>query len=166
MAVFVDRCSLLNQENIQERLHRVRLMKAVYSSARTVRVWPEAEVDLESKPFRVLRRLKGPSTDSLFNGNPSGSNLCQTVALRDYDSRFWETIFQIFDSPYWKRIWTQQELYLAQNIQFYLPRGTLAPNVLIHFENTLLYALAGLNQPGALDTQCRCRTSTCLESLF
>src|SRR3569833_2714105 len=35
---------------------------------------------------------------------------------------------------YWKRIWTQQEFLLAQNLEFHAPTGTLAARPLVQFD--------------------------------
>jgi len=47
---------------------------------------------------------------------------------------FWNPFYEIFSRPYWGRIWTQQELFLARDLLFHLPWGTLHPRELIAFD--------------------------------
>ncbi|KAF2810674.1 uncharacterized protein BDZ99DRAFT_286850 [Mytilinidion resinicola] len=47
----------INQKDVSERNHQVSMMKEIYSSARTVRVWLKQEIDFSSPCFDILARL-------------------------------------------------------------------------------------------------------------
>jgi len=140
----------INQNDLQERGHQVRLMRAIYTTAQCVRIWLNVDVSLKSPAFRAMQRVGGPSTDWLFNGNPTSRKLRRPGRLRDHGAEFWDPLFEIFADPYWERVWTQQELFLARNIRFHFPHGVLLPDVLICFDQAVLHAHARLTQRGVL----------------
>ena len=126
----------INQQDLRERGHQVKIMGDVFRKARLVRVWLDADVDPQSQAFRMASRLEGPSTDGLFVASDRRELRCM-VCLGDFDPEFWKPLREIFENPYWERIWTQQEYFLARKLQLHLPRGTLAPEPLIRFNEAL-----------------------------
>src|SRR3569833_286637 len=50
----------IDQADILERGHQVRLMQAVYSNARIVRVWLDVDADFKAAPFLMISRILAP----------------------------------------------------------------------------------------------------------
>jgi hypothetical protein len=127
----------INQDDVSERGHQVDLMKEIYSAAKLVRVCLDVHVDLGSPAFAAAPRLK-LTTDWVGAHDLFGRReLRQTACLEDYNEAFWNPLCDIFANPYWKRVWTQQELFLARDLLFHFPTGTLRPQSLLAFERTI-----------------------------
>ncbi|KAI1503759.1 heterokaryon incompatibility protein-domain-containing protein [Biscogniauxia marginata] len=127
----------INQQDTQERGHQVRLMCAVYTTAQIVRVWLDDDVDPSSEPFQMARRLEipGPPIDWDLYPVPSKPRQPRNlVSLESFDLYFWEPMYKILNNSYFWRVWTQQELFLARNLQFHLPRGILPLDILLRFQ--------------------------------
>ena len=122
----------INQRDIEERGHQVSVMGTIYRRARIVRVWLDVEVDPRCKAMRMASRLMGPSTEGIFQASHHRELRC-TVSLDDFGPEFWEPLRRVFESPYWLRVWTQQEHLLAQRLQFHSPGGHYEPEPLLRF---------------------------------
>ncbi|KAM5350683.1 hypothetical protein ACJ41O_007188 [Fusarium nematophilum] len=134
----------INQQDKQERGHQVRFMRAVYRTAQTVRVWLDEDVDPKSKPFQMARRLYVPGRPINWDVCPGASNardLRNLVRVGDFELDFWEPLSKILNNLYFRRVWTQQELFLARNLLFHLPGGTLSPGPLIQFDAALMRSI-------------------------
>lgn len=125
----------INQSNIAERNHQVRLMRKIYSSATVVLVWlgrPTAKSDLAMDSLASLtHRLLGKSTKKtlrvlseprvLYGQNPNKigySYQGDPGALRMVlDAKIGDAIFSLFSRVYWRRIWIIQEVLLAREIR-------------------------------------------------
>lgn len=143
----------IDQNNKQERGQQVGLMGVIYTTASYVRVWLDVDVKLNSPAFRAVEALEDqpPAIAELFhNEELTDGRLPRTLQLRDRSVEFWEPLYEIFDHPYWERVWTQQELFLARNLRFHLPRGVLLPEPLIRFDWAVTWTHARPTQAAAL----------------
>jgi hypothetical protein len=62
LVIWID-AICINQQDLREKGHQIQLMRYIYESASTVRVWMDEEIDPNSAPFRILKTLdaQGPS---------------------------------------------------------------------------------------------------------
>ncbi|KAK3684055.1 heterokaryon incompatibility protein-domain-containing protein [Podospora appendiculata] len=142
----------INQQDLAERGHQVRLMPNIFSAAQTVRVWLDVHVDLEGPAIQATKRLKLQSKDlaKVFPRDFKWHIARQPdILIRDRSRDFWDPLYRIFEAPYWERVWTQQELFRARNLEFHFPTGTLGPSPLLAFEEAAHYAQ--LNSQGHRD---------------
>ena len=142
----------INQDDVQERGHQVQLMRNIYSQARTVRVWLDVDVNLTHPSFHAAKRLSPPPSGfdmaQLFPGgaNTVSARLRRTVLLEHHPLSFWDPLFRVFSNPYWERVWTQQEFFLARDLVFHFPRGVCGPEPLLRFDAAVCRALTDLTK--------------------
>lgn len=91
----------INQGDIQERGHQVRLMKRIYETAEMVLVWLGMGNDLAHLATKVL--------------NLEADELQDRVAMEDLECDKLHGIRQICEMGYWRRVWILQEVVLARN---------------------------------------------------
>ncbi|KAM0557973.1 hypothetical protein ACHAPJ_005138 [Fusarium lateritium] len=114
----------MNQNDNEEKGHHIQLMRTIYASASTVCAWIDHEVDPSEPCFQGLERLDG-------------------VQLIDYPAEYWYPLASIFRNPYWRRLWVQQELILAPEIQVYCRRYVFDGSKLIVFQEKVLEVVTG-----------------------
>ncbi|MCJ1391307.1 hypothetical protein MMC18_004170 [Xylographa bjoerkii] len=100
----------INQDSVQERNAQVRMMNRIFKGASCVRIWLDMELDPENDAISRLKLL---------------GNATETDALGN-DPHFWIPVSEIFENPYWKRIWIQQEIRNATRCEIQC-RGTILP---------------------------------------
>ncbi|KAK3321363.1 heterokaryon incompatibility protein-domain-containing protein [Cercophora scortea] len=151
----------INQQDVAERGHQVRLMANIFSAAQTVRVWLDVHVDLESPAIQATQRLKlwtGKDLAKLFPRDSRWHAARQPdILIRDRSREFWDPLYRIFEAPYWERVWTQQELFRARNLEFHFPTGVLGPGPLLVFEEAACHA--HLDSQGHRDNANQARTA-------
>lgn len=118
MVIWADAICICQGKN-DERGHQVQLMRQIYSKARTVRSWIDVEVDPNSRPFKELAKL-APGEASLN--------------LSKHPASFWYPVAEIFRSPYWHRLWIQQELILARDISIHCRRHQFSGESILKFQ--------------------------------
>ncbi|KAI0379294.1 heterokaryon incompatibility protein-domain-containing protein [Hypomontagnella monticulosa] len=136
MTLWIDSICI-NQEDVLERGHQVRFMHAIYTTARMVRVWLDTHVDFSSHVFQMARRLE--VNQNLINWDMlpwtlSISDPHEVLQVDSFSPEFWQPIYDVLNNPYFGRIWTQQELFLARDIQFHSSSGNLPPESLFRFD--------------------------------
>lgn len=96
----------IDQGNLLERNHQVQMMRGIYSSAATVRVW------LGNECSTTLGLLEEPPTDveSILQVS------AKAHATMNPNEGHWLKPF--WDAAYWKRLWAVQEFELAKTITF------------------------------------------------
>ncbi len=77
----------INQDDVNERGHQVRLMQAIYTMAQCVIIWLNTDVDPSSPAFSAVSRLDGPVFDF-----PSAKlvkhKIQDAIQLQEYDMHF------------------------------------------------------------------------------
>jgi len=133
----------INQADPAERQHQVLLMRRVYKSARLVIGWL-GNTDF-STAFQAIKtiswEMSQSSTDDEFDSlewmKPypefCGYDLPTTVTIQSVreatlagreirivlpESITWENVQRLLYSPYWERVWTLQEMVLANSFVF------------------------------------------------
>ncbi|KAI9691716.1 MAG: hypothetical protein M1822_007788 [Bathelium mastoideum] len=118
--IFIDALSI-NQEDIVERSHQVRMMKAIYEGARVVFGWlgvPSNEERI-TQAIALMGRFNLTLREGLekndgdvdrFTTELSGDdpNLYPFPHTDTYEG--WVGLMEIFDDWYWTRTWIQQEV--------------------------------------------------------
>ncbi|POS68651.1 hypothetical protein DHEL01_v212955 [Diaporthe helianthi] len=95
----------INQQDVTERNHQVGLMKRIYSTASSVYTW----LGRESEDSRLAMDLLGnkrmkPLGDQVHDRNPI------------WESQEGKAIRDIFERPYWSRMWIIQEIIHANRL--------------------------------------------------
>ncbi|KAI0850028.1 HET-domain-containing protein [Daldinia vernicosa] len=94
----------INQEDIDERNHQVRLMGCIYSAAKCVVAWLGPSCDKDLEIIRFIETVGG-------NQNVHWTEL----ATRGIDPL---PLFMFLRNRWWDRIWTAQEAVLARNLTY------------------------------------------------
>lgn len=107
----------LNQEDDAEKAVQVPRMGDIFSNARDVVIWLDLDEEQEQSLQNILDLPVKP-TKKAFNMDMKAvphvatfPNLRATIGDRNV-----EAVLQIFRHPYWKRIWTVQEVVLARKL--------------------------------------------------
>lgn len=106
--MWIDALSI-EQANVKERNHQVKLTGSIYREAHNVVVWLGP---IDKKSDTAMAALMKPFK-FCFESTPDVE----------------ESIFSLFYRPYWRRAWVQQELHLAKDLTFHCggsPAVTLA----------------------------------------
>ncbi|WAO96031.1 Hypothetical protein NCS54_01368800 [Fusarium falciforme] len=109
----------INQSDTKERSHQVALMKDIYSKAGTVRVWIDVHLSPHNDAVRKLLSFSSRSTLDDLGDDPV----------------FWEPLIPLFQSPYWDRLWIQQELVFASKLEFHCHGVNIPGDSLMAFQH-------------------------------
>ncbi|KAK0644012.1 heterokaryon incompatibility protein-domain-containing protein, partial [Cercophora newfieldiana] len=84
----------INQADSHERNQQVQLMKTVYQRADAVLIWLNQQVDASNSAIQKLWTIDTTSSIADLGDTPA----------------FWKPLVDVFDDPYWGRVWIQQEI--------------------------------------------------------
>ena len=105
----------VNQQDTAERNHQVKRMAAVYSMANPVIVWLGPESHNSTSALRAIDAL-----GSLVQVNWKTYTLTSvstreliTRSKNPFDDETWESVGDLLDRPWFKRLWIRQEVRLA-----------------------------------------------------
>ncbi|ENH75805.1 Heterokaryon incompatibility protein 6, OR allele [Fusarium oxysporum f. sp. cubense race 1] len=101
----------------------VALMKGIYSKAGTVRVWIDVNLSPDDSAVRKLLSLSSRSTMDDLGNHPVS----------------WEPLIPLFQSPYWDRLWIQQELLFAKRLEFHCRGVNIPGNSLMKFQHLVFH---------------------------
>jgi hypothetical protein len=115
----------INQNEIAERSHQVRLMRSIYEKAARVVSWIGQEEDDSTLALQTLERMA--EALRIEPGEESLSWLREFPELCRYDNlekeadpvisnRAWIAIHKILSRSYWTRLWILQETALASDL--------------------------------------------------
>ena len=90
----------IDQSNRGEVADQVGKMRHIYAGAQIVRAWIDCNVDPTSEVFQTMPNVRSGETET----------------MRPYDQQFWSPVANLLQNDYWKRLWVQQELILAQEV--------------------------------------------------
>jgi hypothetical protein len=105
----------IEQTNVRERDHQVRLMGSIYRETHNVVVWLGATGHNSDIAMVALSK-------------PSELRWAWTPDVK-------ESTISLFNRPYWRRAWIQQELDLAKDLAFHC--GNSLPVILTALENSI-----------------------------
>lgn len=108
----------INQSDTTERSEQVALMKVIYSRASVVRVWIDIDIKSDSYMLAKLSELTSESTPE---------------DLGD-DCQIWTPMKDLFQNPYWERLWIQQELIFSKRFEVHCNHTVLPGDKLVLFQ--------------------------------
>ncbi|KAI1179073.1 heterokaryon incompatibility protein-domain-containing protein [Nemania sp. FL0916] len=107
----------INQADRDERERQVKLIRRIFSTAEKVCAWIDHDVVPTLGVFDDLQELG------------------KSIEIDDfYDAKYWHPVADIFRNPYWRRLWVQQELILAKEIDIYCHRHVFDGQKLLLFQ--------------------------------
>jgi hypothetical protein len=109
----------INQGNIDERNHQVKLMQQIYLNAQLVFVWLNISLQASHKAFQLMEAFN--DNDTLFE-------------LGD-DASLWEPVATIGNDVYWTRVWIQQEVAFAHKLVIQCQNHTVNGESLLQFQH-------------------------------
>lgn len=123
----------IDQANVQERNHQVRLMRDIYAGAARVVVWlgeasPQSytTIHLIEAAYRDLMSRGGGGASSSSSSSspppPPGSNSPRSSILSAADR---DHIAALFRHEYWSRVWIVQEIMCARELVIYWGKRTI-----------------------------------------
>jgi len=99
----------INQEDLEERSHQVRMMRDIFWSARGVLAWTGEPDERSDEALDLLQLLGQPSV--FMSAYTSAANP-DTFSKIDFQTNWgkWDSLFKFLNRPYWSRVWIVQEL--------------------------------------------------------
>ncbi len=119
----------INQGDVEERNGQVQHMRWIYRNAKMVRVWLDAEVDPKDPAINKLQTLNDRSTEADL-GEPS----------------FWKPLRAVFKSPYWSRVWIQQEIVNATYLTIQCQKVFLPMFNLYHYDRLVRSQVSSIEE--------------------
>jgi hypothetical protein len=113
MVIWAD-ALCINPKDELERGHQVKLMGDIYWKASKVRAWLGLGTHIEERGLRVMHHMSQPRC--------TNASRDPTSLPHDMYSQPWEEgcempfVCAVYNAPYWRRVWTIQELVLNENI--------------------------------------------------
>ncbi|KAL9622206.1 MAG: hypothetical protein Q9160_003389 [Pyrenula sp. 1 TL-2023] len=104
----------INQASISEKSHQVRLMGDIFSKAALVALWLGPEADGSDMAIRFLSSLH--THYQLDPNSPETKTLLERFSQRSWAASEAIAILKLYNRSYWSRIWTVQEVLLANTI--------------------------------------------------
>lgn len=92
----------INQDDIAEKNHQVRLMKRIYTQALSTIIWLGPGNEASDRAANAIERHEKSRSDD-------------TLSLVE-----WELIFELWSRNYFKRMWIIQELAMNKNLSFFM----------------------------------------------
>lgn len=132
----------INQDDVAERNQQVPRMKDIYEKAQYVIVWLGKADPVSDDAMKFLHYAKMKlnedremvMTGGLFCGEGQVDALGRSVVSRlglAPDMKDWQTVADLFDRPYWKRMWVVQELAFSyQNAWVWCGRKSMSAHIM------------------------------------
>ena len=102
----------IDQGNVEERNHQVRLMKRIYKSASSLNVWLGDEADDSDRGCELVATL----ANYIRSYGPRTSITRKTLDDIGGSYESWLALIKIFDRSWFERIWVQQEIMASSSI--------------------------------------------------
>ncbi|KAM7217614.1 Heterokaryon incompatibility protein (HET) domain containing protein [Rhypophila decipiens] len=153
-------CIDQSPEAIQERIAQVGMMRDIYESARQVLIWLGDAENNSHQALYIIRQLARHRQTIEALGRPSfwSSEQLDSLGLnlsRGAIQAEWTTLQPFFDRPWFKRIWTVQEVAVARHAVVLcgadeIPWAELVSGLEIGISSRILISKRALN-PDTLD---------------
>jgi hypothetical protein len=111
----------VDQSNLDERSHQVRLMRSIYKTASRVVVWlgPDSSWDA-FRAFTIVcsianRHLRGKGGESQACFTYRGTSLLKNDEEPTFHSEEWTAVARLYDRDWFWRMWCVQEVALASD---------------------------------------------------
>lgn len=138
---WIDQLSI-NQSDTPERNQQVAMMAEVYTGAASVYVWLGIDTPRTEAAFLLLEEYTAAGRLPDEEGRQRVAPLTcpdDVVEAHGLEGIHWDLLTEIFDRPYWSRLWIVQEVCLARRhlkllcgpYSYFLPRLKSPPHPLI-----------------------------------
>jgi Heterokaryon incompatibility protein (HET) len=119
----------INQDNLNEKSIQVPMMREIYEYAAAVYVELGPASLAEERVFAQFKQMAESVLSEIKRlecEKDSESRLIQMIIpqVEGYDHDFWETIGEIFNRPWWSRVWIMQEATATEMNQLFLGTTT------------------------------------------
>ena len=114
----------INQQDHAERAQQIQLMGDIYSRARRVIGWL-GDDDTDIADANIFIHVLAKSRDLLWSLNFGLG--------KEKTKRSLESVFLFLSKPFWRRVWTQQEMVLARELIFMCGNKTISFSDLFNF---------------------------------
>jgi hypothetical protein len=126
--LWIDRIAI-NQEDMDERAQQVGLMGDIYSSASLVVIWLGTADDSTEPAIGLLNDLGGQMLEYMKIQKLKSYAEAQTVKdpfqYPPLEAPVWPAVRSLLQRPWFSRVWTFQEIVLAQEAVLYCGAHTL-----------------------------------------
>lgn len=149
----------IDQENIPERDHQVKKMKAIYEQADQVIVWLGPSLQQSKLAFRLVRELYGHRREDDWT----------TQRFKQPDMpKCLKALGSLFSRDYWYRVWIVQELTVAKRIVVKCGNDSIEGDVLLLVQELILKKdtrsnVLGMCIPGDIYAQSALRNQGLIE---
>ena len=111
----------INQSDVNEKNHQVKLMQSIYSKAFAVIVWLGDATEDNDKAIEFISSITHLTLAEEGTFDPWSGQVKETLSLREEFSVLpWAALFSFFSRSYWQRLWIIQELALNHNMSLFL----------------------------------------------
>ncbi|CAN9338425.1 unnamed protein product [Alternaria sp. RS040] len=115
----------IQQSEVHERNHQVRMMYSIYRGARLVLIWLGKESDDSDLAMRTLADWEwcNPSTLRYMFGHKNKINntllACGTKGVKTWNSKEVLSVSSLYKRRYWSRMWIIQEVVHAKRVEIH-----------------------------------------------
>jgi hypothetical protein len=120
----------IDQRNVAERNHQVKLMQKIYQHAHTVHTWLNHAIEANEPAFEKLAAFEESTTIADLGDDPS----------------FWTPVAAISNNEYWTRVWIQQEVAFAQRLVIHCREHVINSETLLRFQQLVAEKQEGTRQ--------------------
>ncbi|KAI0892970.1 HET-domain-containing protein [Annulohypoxylon nitens] len=115
----------INQQDVNEKAHQIRLMGLIYSKAQATAVWLGDEEKDTRYARTFLEEVEPDDQDGL--GSISGDKFTTALSNTPHPIRSLRGLHELLTRPYWERVWIIQEIAKARTV--YVRCGSLCFNL-------------------------------------
>lgn len=118
----------INQNNPNEKSHQVPLMGKIFSRAHCVLIWMSdmpSSVGVAYETLYLMQEVNKSTQRLIETQNGQEGPEATYSSLKKVDDPFWPAIFTFMHHEWFRRIWTYQEIYLAEEASVLLEDGRL-----------------------------------------
>ncbi|KAI1172765.1 heterokaryon incompatibility protein-domain-containing protein [Nemania sp. FL0916] len=139
----------IDQDDEKEKSSQVNLMGSIYRSAFTTISWVGRDNGRISTAIKWLDLISRELSEPWGEYSPNGVMWMQKYPAlfqddRPVENEIWGCVMELFDLPYWTRVWIVQEIALARNV--YVVCGAAAIDYL-RFEEVAKWVAALSTNP-------------------
>ncbi|KAM7184773.1 Heterokaryon incompatibility protein (HET) domain containing protein [Naviculisporaceae sp. PSN 640] len=153
-------CINQSDDAIAERISQVSMMRDIYENAKQVLIWLGAAENNSHQAIYIIRQLAKYRSEIEAIGRPScwASDQLEAFGLnlhKGTTQKEWTTLQLFFDRPWFKRVWTVQEVAVARKAVLFcgdeeIPWDEMVSGLEIGISSRLLTSKRALN-PDSLD---------------
>jgi Heterokaryon incompatibility protein (HET) len=106
----------INQSDVEERNRQVGIMRQIYKSAKSVRVWLDAEEDRENGDGALAMAVVERMYSGVPKVGPGEPKPVYPEVGEEEKVRHWRALAALLERPWWERVWVRQEVALNRAV--------------------------------------------------